>query len=204
MKHFGASLTLNASYSLFSQSPVAKQHSVVLLCRLPTSLSSNRCEHVNVGYNIVDWRSTREPTKKAGHLTCFFRWVTPTISNFKYQDLLNTLGNTLIKSSSVTFIKKARLEFRGSLTSDTQAELKYVVLEVCKAISQKLRKGTRFCFNSLAHTATTLESTFPVLTVRTVTTSAHLQGVRKGFDLCFISDGSIKEISKGKAWVVRF
>lgn len=51
---------------------------------------------------------------------------------------------------------------------------------------------------------TTLESTFSVLTVRTVTTSAHLQGVRKGFDLCFISDCCIKEISKGKAWVVRF
>ena len=57
MKHFGASLTLNASYSLFSQSPVAKQHSVVLLGRLPTSLSSGKKERVNVSYNIVDRRS---------------------------------------------------------------------------------------------------------------------------------------------------
>ena len=122
----------------------------------------------------------------------------------KFRVFLSHIRNSLIKSSFVTFIKKARLEFRGSFASDTQAELKYIVLEVDKAISQKLSKGTRFCFNSFAHTATTLESTFSVLTVRTVTTSAHLQGVRKGFDLCFISDCCIKEISKGKAWVVRF
>ena len=122
----------------------------------------------------------------------------------KFRVFLSHIGNALVKSPSVTFIKKARLELRCSFASDTQTELKYVILEVCKAISQKLRKGTRFCLDSLAHTAATLESTLPVLTVRTVTTSAHLQGVRKGFDLRFISDGSIKEISKGKAWVVRF
>ena len=35
-----ALLTLNASYSLFSQSPVEKQYLIVFLGRLPTSLSS--------------------------------------------------------------------------------------------------------------------------------------------------------------------
>ena len=40
--------------------------------RSPTDFAQlSHCERVNVSYNIVDWRSTREPTKKAGRLTCF-------------------------------------------------------------------------------------------------------------------------------------
>ena len=60
-----APLTLGRLYSLFSQSPVAKQHSVVLLGRLPTSLSSGKKERVNVSYNIVDRRSTKGANEKA-------------------------------------------------------------------------------------------------------------------------------------------
>ena len=75
MKHFGASLTLNASYSLFSQSPVAKQHSVVLLGRLPTSLSSGKKERVNVSYNIVDRRSTKGANEKGKSCDLPFRWL---------------------------------------------------------------------------------------------------------------------------------
>ena len=59
-----ALLTLGRLYSLFSQSPVAKQLSGALLGSLPTSLSSGKKERVNVEREVVDRRSTREPTKK--------------------------------------------------------------------------------------------------------------------------------------------
>ena len=65
MKHFGASLTLNASYSLFSQSPVAKQHSVVLLGRLPTSHISVKKERTTVDREVVGWSQTRGANEKA-------------------------------------------------------------------------------------------------------------------------------------------
>ena len=58
LTHFDAPLTLTAPYSLFSQSPIAKQHSVVLLGRLPPELSSVKKERININREVVDRRST--------------------------------------------------------------------------------------------------------------------------------------------------
>ena len=84
LTHLDALLTLDASYSLFSQSPVEKQHSVVFLGRLPTSLCSFAKKRVAVNRDEADRTLTKEPTKKAGHLTCFFRWAHSTKMQLKH------------------------------------------------------------------------------------------------------------------------
>ena len=67
-----ASLTLGEINSLFSLPPVAKQHLGVLLGRLPTSRSSGKKERMDIDREVIDRTQTKEPTKKAGRLTCFF------------------------------------------------------------------------------------------------------------------------------------
>jgi hypothetical protein len=64
----------------------------------------------------------------------------------------------------MTCIKKARMKFRCPFTSNAKSELKYVVFEISKAISQKFRKGARSCFNSLVHAAASFQRTLSVLT----------------------------------------
>ena len=65
-----ASLTLGRLYSLFSQSPVEKQHSVVFLGRLPTS-TLGRYGRMNVDREVVDRRSTMGANKKDHRLVVF-------------------------------------------------------------------------------------------------------------------------------------
>jgi len=55
------------------------------------------------------------------------------------------------------FVNETRLEFRGSLTSNTQTILKNIVIEIVKTISQKFSKGTQSRFHTLVHTVASFE-----------------------------------------------
>ena len=90
-----------------------------------------------------------------------------------------------------------------SFTSKAQTELKNMVFKICKAIFQKIGKGTQSCPDSFAHTAATLKSAFSVLTIRAISATTHFKRIRKRFSLRFISDGSFEKNGKWKIFGVR-
>ena len=69
--------------------------------------------------------------------------------------------------------------FGGSLCGNTQTETKDIISDISETVIEKLCKGTRSGFHSIAHTAALLERTLPLVAELAIPTPCYKRLVWK-------------------------